>query len=180
MAAFSFNTQNVAPRDSFDVLPAGWYNAQVVESSIDPNKNRNGQILKLTFEILSEGFRNRKIWVRLNIQNQNQDAERISQQHLREICEAAGLNNGIQRDTAELHNRPLQLKLKIRKDSSGQYEDQNEFAGAKPLQAGGVAAAFPVQQQSPLAAPAAAAVPQPAAQDAPAPTANNAAPWLRK
>lgn len=159
MAQFNFDTASAPKRDNnYELLPAGWYVGQVTESEIVPLKSGNGQSLKLTIEILSDGYRGRKVWARLNVQHTNSEAERIAQQQLRELCEAIGL--GRMTDTVQLHGQPFGVKLKIREDKTGQYEPSNDVAGFKP--AGG----SPVHgqqnmvarpQQAPANAPAAAA-----------------------
>ena len=167
MAQFSFDTNSVEKRENdYSLLPAGWYTAQVTETDIVPLKSGNGQALKLTFEVLQDGYRNRKVWARLNVRHSNPDAERISQQQLRELCEAIGLAR--MNDTTELHNKPVQIRVKVRKDDTGQYEDQNEVAGFKP--AGG--------QGAPAVRPGA---PAPTA-GAPAPAASGAStpPWMKR
>lgn len=170
MAQFQFDTGSVEKRESnYELLPAGWYAAQVTESEVVPLKSGNGSALKLTFEVISEGFRNRKLWARLNVRHNNQEAERIAQQQLRELCEAIGLARF--NDTAELHYKPVQIKVKVRKDDTGQYEDQNEVSGFKPAGGGAVPAgrAMPPQQASSPAAP-----PAQAASAAPVP------PWMKR
>lgn len=172
MAQFSFDTGSVEKRESnYELLPAGWYTAQATESEIVPLKSGNGNALKLTFEVISEGFRNRKLWVRLNVRHSNPQAEQIAQQQLRELCESIGLARF--NDTSELHYKPVQVKVKIRKDDTGQYEDQNEVSGFKP--AGGMAA--------PAGAPVGRAVP-PQAQAQAATSAQAASapvpPWLKR
>jgi len=165
MAQFEFNTDSVQKREnSYELLPAGWYTAQVTESEIVPLKSGNGQALKLTIEVLQDGYRGRKVWARLNVRHTNQVAEQIGQQQLRELCESIGLARF--RDTSELHNKPMQIKVKIRKDESGQYEDQNDVNGFKPA-AGG-------------AAPMTAAAPRPAAPAANAPAAGATPPWQKR
>jgi hypothetical protein len=104
------------------------------------------------------------VWARLNVRHTNQQAESIAQQQLRELCESIGLARF--RDTTELHNKPMQIKVKVRKDETGQYEDQNEVNGFKPA-AGG-------------AAPMAAAAPRPAAPAANAPAAGATPPWQKR
>lgn len=132
MAQFQFQTDSVEKRESnFELLPVGWYTAQVTESEIVPLKSGNGQAIKLTFTLLSDAYRGRKVWVRLNVRHTNPEAERIAQQQLRELCESIGLTR--MSDTIELHNKPVQIKVKIRKDETGQYEDQNEVNGYKPV-----------------------------------------------
>jgi len=165
MAQFDFDTGSVEKREnSYELLPAGFYTAQVTESEIVPLKSGNGQALKLTFEVLQEGYRGRKVWARLNVRHTNQETERIAQQQLRELCESIGLARF--RDTSELHNKPMQIKVKIRKDEKGQYEDQNDVNGFKPA-AGG-------------AAPMTAAAPRPAAPAANAPAAGATPPWQKR
>lgn len=167
MAQFQFDTGSVEKRESqYDLLPAGWYTAQVTDSEIVTLRTGNGQAIKLTFDILSEGYRGRKVWARLNVRHTNQDAERIAQQQLRELCDSVGIARF--NDTVELHNKPVQVRIKIRKDDTGQYEDQNDVAGFKPV-AGG--------------APAAPRAPAPsAAAPANAPVAGGAAtpPWQKR
>ena len=169
MAQFQFQTDSVEKRESnFELLPVGWYTAQVTESEIVPLKSGNGQAIKLTFTLLSDAYRGRKVWVRLNVRHTNPEAERIAQQQLRELCESIGLTR--MSDTIELHNKPVQIKVKIRKDETGQYEDQNEVNGYKP--ASTVAApGFPQAQRS---APPAAAPSAPASSGAPIP------PWQKR
>ena len=130
MAHFSFDTGSVEKRESnYELLPAGWYTAQVINTEIVPLKSGNGSALKLTFEVLNDGYRNRKLWLRLNVKHSNPEAERISQMQLGELCDSIGLARF--QDTVELHNKPVQIKVKIRKDETGQYEDQNEINGFK-------------------------------------------------
>lgn len=178
MAQFQFDTGSVEKRESnFELLPAGWYTAQVTESEIVPLKSGNGDALKLTFEVIQDGYRNRKVWCRLNIRHTNPEAERISQQQLRELCESAGLARF--NDTTELHYKPVQIRVKVRKDDTGQYEDQNEVAGFKPAgaQAAAGGRAMP-PARPPAAAPAQGAAPGPA----PTPPSGGAPvpPWMKR
>ena len=132
MAQFSFDTSTAPVRENnFELLPAGWYTAQAVESEIVPLKSGQGQSLKLTFEVLQDGYRGRKVWARLNVRHSGSpEAERIANEQLGELCRSVGL--GRMQDTAELHNKPVQIRVKIREDKSGQYEPQNEVIGYKP------------------------------------------------
>lgn len=168
MASFSFDTNTVEKRENnYELLPAGWYVAQVTESDIAVLKSGNGRAIKLTFEVLSDGYRGRKVWSQLNVQHNNPKAETIAQQQLRELCDSIGVVR--MNDTVELHNKPVQIKVKIRKDESGQYEDQNEVTGFKA--AGGASA--PAMPTAPRAAPSAPAA------NAAAP-AGSTPPWAKK
>lgn len=169
MAQYNFDTNNVEKRESnFDLLPAGWYVAQVVESSVGPLKSGNGDAIKVTFEVLTQGYNGRKLWSSFNVRHNNPEAERIAQQQLRELCDAVGVVR--MSDTVELHNKPVQIRVKVRKSTDPQYEDQNEIAGYKA--AGGAAA--PAMQ-----IPARATSSQASAPAAAAP-ASSAPPWAKK
>lgn len=176
MARLNFNTSSVEKREnSYELLPAGWYIAQVSESDIVPLNSGNGQALKMTFDILSEQGRGRKVWARLNIQHTNPKAETIAQQQLRELCDSIGIVQ--MQDTVELHNKPVQIRVKIRKSEDPQYEDSNEISGFKSVDgavAGGVATP-PASVPRPFSAAANTA----AAPAASAP-AGSAPPWAKK
>jgi hypothetical protein len=175
MAQFNFDTNNVEKRENnYELLPAGWYTAQVTESEIVNLNSGNGKALKLTIEVLTDGYRNRKVWARLNVQHTNPKAETIAQQQLRELCDSIGVVR--MQDTVELHNKPMQIRVKIRKDDTGQYEDQNEVAGFKP--AGG----SPAHGQAIAASMAQRAATPPAnAPAAAAPAAGGSTPpWAKK
>jgi hypothetical protein len=179
MAAFSFETSNAPKREnSYELMPAGFYVAQVTESEITPLKSGLGQALKLTFEVLQDGFRNRKVWARLNIRHSGSpEAERIANEQLRELCEAIGVVR--MTDTVELHNKPVSIRVKIREDKSGQYEAQNEVIGFKAA-AGGAGHGHAIPPSSPRSFPAPAANTAPSAASAAAPAAGNSPPWAKK
>jgi hypothetical protein len=160
MASLSFDATTVAPQQEFLAIPAGVYIARIVESEVLPTKNNNGTLLKLQFDIIEGQFTNRKIFERINIQNTNPEAEKIGQSQLSQLCHAV---NVLQlNDTEMLHNKPVRIKVKIRKDDTGQYGDQNSIS------------AYEAVGNGVNAAPAFAA-PKPAAQK-PASTA----PWAQK
>ena len=187
MAAFSFDATTVAPQESLAPIPAGVYTAHITESDERPLKSGAGRCIALTFEVLSGPFARRKVWAQINYRHTNADAERIGQAQLSALCHAVGVLRP--QDTSQLHMRPVQIRVKIRKDDTGQYGDKNEISGfeAVPSGAGGLptgTAAFPPQQQFPAqqqASAAATAFPPPAqpAAAAAAPAAAQA-PWARR
>lgn len=179
MAQFNFDTNTVEKRESnYELLPAGWYTAQVTESEIVKLNSGNGSALKLTIEVVQDGHRGRKVWARLNVQHSNPVAEKIAQEQLRELCDSIGVVR--MQDTVELHNKPFAVKLKIRKDTAGQYEDQNEVTGFKPAGSGNSVmqpmpgGTFPVAQRP--TAPAAFNAPAGAV----AANASASPPWAKK
>ncbi|AWN43141.1 DUF669 domain-containing protein [Methylobacterium durans] len=95
---------------SFEPMPEGDYNVQIVESEIAATKN-GGDMLKLTLEVIDGQFANRKVWDNLNIRNSNPTAQQIAQRALADICTATG--TGPITDSEDLHFKPFVATLKI-------------------------------------------------------------------
>lgn len=148
--AFSFDASTVAPQASYAPIPAGVYLACVTDSDIVVPKSGNGQGLKLTFDILDGQFNGRKVFEYLNIRHSNPDTERIAQSQLSALCHAAGVIK--LSDTAQLHNIPVRIRVKIR-PASGDFEARNSVSGYEAAGPGGGAVAAPVKPAAPAAAP---------------------------
>lgn len=163
MAYFSFNAASVAPDVSRELLPAGTYNARIIESDVKPLKSGNGDGLALTFEVLDGPHAKRRLWASLNVRHSNPTAQGIAQQQLSSICHAVGVMNLA--ETSQLHNKPLKIRVKIRKDDA--YGDKNEVSGYEAI--GGAAGSIPAIQTQ-----------QPAMQmQQPAPAAAKPSPWAK-
>lgn len=124
----NFDAEQVAPSQPFELLPAGWYPAQFIESEVKATKDGEGKYLSLTGQVtdLDPAHANRKIFVRLNLWNQNDQAVQIAQRDLSAICRACGV---LKVDDSEaLHMIPLAIKLKVR-PAQGNYEASNEPCG---------------------------------------------------
>lgn len=189
MATLNFDARTVAPSTGFETVPAGWYNVIVDESEMKPTKTGDGAYLKVRYSILDGQFAGRKIFGNINLQNPSAQAQEIGLKQLSALAHAVGVL--LVQDSQQLHNLPLKVKVKIRKDKDGQYDDQNEIqqwkginevvegaspaAGAAPFAppaAPGPAFAAPAQPWAQPAAPAPAPAPAawapPAAAPAPA------------
>lgn len=145
-----FRADDVPEDDrSFEPLPAGDYVMQVIESAVVPTKSGSGDQLVLTLEVIDGPFNNRRMWDRLNIRNQNADAQRIAQRSLADLCLAVGVT--ALTDSEQLHFKPFVGRVTIKPDKSGQYGPQNAVRykprGGKP----------PAQKAVPTSAPSAGA-----------------------
>jgi len=138
MAQLNFNAASVAPQESYDILPAGWYNARITGSEMKPTKDGTGSYLSLTMTVIDGLAANRKIFDRLNLNNKNPKAVEIAYQTLSSICHATGVIN--LQDSTQLHGIPLSVKVKVR-PAEGQYGESNEVAGYRKVE--GVAPAVP-------------------------------------
>lgn len=167
MASLNFDATTVQPDTGFELLPAGWYNAMIDESAINPTKDGVGAYLQLRFSVIDGQYQGRKVFARLNIRNANQTAQEIAYKQLSAIAHSVGVLQV--QDSSQLHGIPLKIRVRIRKDPSGQYEDQNEINGYKNINEA-------VQGQAAAFAPAAPAMP--AAPAGFAPVAPVAAPVM--
>lgn len=152
MATLNFDANAIQPDTSFEPIPAGWYNAVIDESEMKPTRDGSGAYLALRFNIIDGQYAGRKVFTRLNLRNQNPVAQDIAQKQLSTICHAVNVLNV--QDSSQLHALPMQIRVKVTNDPTGQYDPSNEISGYKAVGAGngqGVAA--------PLAAPVAPAAP---------------------
>ena len=162
MSFFQFDASTVEPSKALDnsPIPAGTYNAHVIESDVKALKSGNGTGLYLTFEILDGPCAKRRVWTTLNVQHSNTVAQGIGQQQLSSLCHSVGVIR--MQDTSQLHAKPLKIRVTIKKDE--QYGDRNEIKGFEAVAVGGIPAmAAAAANVPPMAAPAAATPPKPAA-----------------
>ena len=158
MAILNFNANEVEPSVGFEAIPAGKYQAVIVDSDMKPNKAGTGEYLQLEFEIIEGEFKGRKVWTRLNLNNPNPDAVRMARADLSAICHAV---NVIQPgDSADLHNLPLTITVKCRKTPDGDIVNEIKGFAAKASAAGtgagaATSAATPQQPPQPGTAPSA-------------------------
>ena len=116
MAILNFNANEVEPSKAFDPIPAGKYVAVITDSEMKDTRAGTGRYLQLEFEITDGEFAGRKLWSRLNIENQNAEAVRLARADLSAICRA--VNVLTPNDSADLHNLPLVIKVHCRKDKN--------------------------------------------------------------
>lgn len=154
MSTLNFNANDVTPSIGIDPIPAGKYQAVIIESEMKPTRNGSGQYLEFTFEVIEGDYKGRKVWARLNLENQNSQTVQIARADLSAICRAVNVMEP--RDSIELHNLPMTITVRCRKNPETE-EISNEIKGY------------------------AARTPIGAAKTTPAPQAGNAAPpWARK
>ena len=116
MATLNFNANEVEPSKEFDPIPAGKYIAVITDSEMKETRAGTGRYLQLEFEITDGEFAGRKLWARLNIENQNAEAVRLARADLSAICRA--VNVLTPSDSIDLHNLPLVIKVHCRKDKN--------------------------------------------------------------
>lgn len=131
MAEYIFNANEVQPSSGFEPIPAGKYVAVINDDIMKDTKSGNGRYLQLEFEIIEGEYRGRKLWSRLNLENPNTQTVQIARSELSAICRAVNVMQ--LRDTVELHNLPLVISVRCKKNRETD-EMQNEIAGYEAKQ----------------------------------------------
>ena len=144
MAQLNFDATQVNPDQSFEPIPAGWYNMMIVESEMKPTRDGNGAYLQLTLKVIDGQYAGRQVFDRLNIQHQNPVVTEIAYRRLSAYCHATGVLQ-IQ-DSQQLHGIPLKARVSVRTDSTGQYDPSNEVKAVKPINEETGTTAAPAQQ----------------------------------
>lgn len=134
----TFDASQVEPNQPFDVIPAGKYKVQVVDSDMRSTKDGGGQYLWLELEILDGEFSGRKLWDRLNLTNSNQQAVDIAQRSLSALCHAV-CKLAIS-DSEERHFQPVIASVRVRPPRDN-YDASNEIRGYAPVDGSSVTAA---------------------------------------
>ena len=123
-----FSTSNVEA-DSNDLLPEGWYTAQIVKSEIK-DTSTGGKYLSLHFKIVEGDFANRMVFANLNLVNANATTVRIAEQMLKKISDAVGEDD--YEDTSVLHGQDLQIKVKTQPATSN-YPAKSDVKDVKAV-----------------------------------------------
>jgi len=127
----SFTVKDIPEQDGFEPVPAGWYNARITEAEVKSTKAGTGSYIKVRYDITGPTHQGRVIYGNINLSNPNQQAEQIGIQQLGSLARAIGLE--VISDSDQLINRDVQIKLSIKKDTSGQYNDSNDVKGFKAI-----------------------------------------------
>ena len=161
MARFdtSFDATSVEPTTAYELLPAGKYRAQIVESEMRVTKNGMGQFLWLMLDIIEGQYQGRKLFDQLNLVNSNPQTVEIAQRTLSAICHATGKLQV--NDSVDLHLVPMTIQVGVKPPKDG-YSEKNTIR-------------YLVPEKTTPAAPAYQAAPT-ASQTSAAPAA---APWNR-
>lgn len=120
-------------RGGFEPLPVGNYTCQVIDSSVVRTKAGDGEILKLTLEVMEGPYERRRIFENLNYHNPNPVAQSIAQSALAKLCNATGV--GPTRESEDLHFKPFVAYVEIEHDKTGQYPPKNRVKNYKEANA---------------------------------------------
>ena len=144
-----FDAESI-PIPSYEPIPAGWYAAEIDAAKVQDNNKNTGKLLYLEYVALNEPYAGRRVFQRINLSNPNAQAVEIGQRELAALSMACGITS--LRDSAELLQKQIDIKLKVKKDEG--REPENAVVGYRPLTDAAPAASKPAAAKSkPAAAP---------------------------
>jgi len=156
---FDQNEIQDAHKNDFDPIPAGTYTAEITRSEIKDNASGSGNRLSLGLKIIDGTHAGRLIFQDITLRNNNQIAQQIGRKQMAQLVSACG-KSSVQ-DSSDLHGIPMEIKVAIRIDKTGQYDPSNEvkkfaaIAGSRPkfsAQPQVTASGQPTSAQQPAAA----------------------------
>ena len=101
----------VAERESkTQFMPAGSYQAKVIDSEIKETKQKTGYVLYLYSQVIEGEHKGKVFCDNLNIKNSNVDAERIGLARLKKYVETFGISPKID-DSEVLHGKTFMATL---------------------------------------------------------------------
>lgn len=154
-----FDATQVSPVDQYEAVPAGDYEAMVVDTTMKTTKDGGGQYLELKLEIQAGQHQGRQLWDRLNLVNRNPKAVEIAQKQMSQLCHATGvLQIATAQDLHKLHHRPVVVKVAAKQDPERGMTNEVKGYKAKAANAASFAPAAP-RVAAPAAQPAASAPP---------------------
>ena len=133
MPSLSIDLDSIELQDSggWQSLPPGDYRVMITDSQLKPNSKGTGDVLTLFLQVLDGDGAGTEIRDYLSVRHQNETAQRIAQQTLKQIASAIGIN-GVLTDSAQLHGVPLRASITQVEADAG-YGDadgmQNRVAG---------------------------------------------------
>jgi hypothetical protein len=165
----NYNQDEFEPLGSFEPMPVGDY-VVVIESSEKKKATTgdNNYYLQFVYNVIDGDFKGRKVFDRLNVENESDQAQTIAKRALTSICIAVGAHHP--RNTEELHDKPFMVNLGIR-PAKGEYGPSNVVKGYKMANGDKIGA-------TPSSVPSQSA---PAEKEAPAAaTGKKEMPWNKK
>ena len=119
---------------SLEPIPPGAYLAEIIGSEDIYTKDHKGQMVKLTFKIVSDAHEGRLIFEHYLYKHETELAQQIGRQRLAEVCTATSIQGPLE-DTEILHGVPVKVIVVIEADKNGQYPPRNTIKRVLPADA---------------------------------------------
>lgn len=110
MARFDLSSYQIS---TLGPLPAGKYEAIVMDSAVANNKSGSGSHLKIEFKIVTPGYVGRKVWSYFNTGHGSRDVVQIAMVQLKTFAHHCGCSDSKELNTEDLHGKRVGLLVTI-------------------------------------------------------------------
>jgi hypothetical protein len=131
--AWGFDSTGVEPSRPRDVVPKGWYRAHITETSMKDAKKQGNRFAEMEWTLLDGEHKGRKVWDRLNVVNDSEQAQDIARRDMAAICHATGVLKF--RFLDELKYKPIEILVAVI-PPKGEFAEKNEVKGYRSVQGG--------------------------------------------
>ena len=121
MASLNYTATEETMNGEFKPVPPATYLATITQSEMKKTKAGNGDIIKLTFEIMDGEYKGRLFFNNINFNNPSSDCQNIGRKELNTIMKACELYE--LQDTSQLHGTAMMVDVVI--EESVGYKPQN-------------------------------------------------------
>lgn len=120
---------------NFEAIPAGTYVGKVIDSDlvIPKGKKKGDEMQVFIWEVLKGDYKGRKIWSRVNFQNDNPTTVDMANGLLINMCYAMGIKPSKYGNTTQMHGVPCEIKVSVETDEKGKYDPSNDIKNVFPL-----------------------------------------------
>lgn len=125
MAILEFNAAVHKPMEERTLIPEGEYLFQIIKTEMKDNSKKTAQRLNLQAKVIVGEFKGNVVFIGLNWNHPNKEAQDISDREFKSICEAVGLGEAVVKDSDELKVTPF-LGTVVHSAPSGEYVENGE------------------------------------------------------
>ncbi len=123
-----YNEADLPQEDSYEPIPAGWYDAEIKDADIKEAKS-GGKYINLQFSITGPTHEGRIVFDLINFINRNPQTMEIAHKQLGSLIRAIGLVRV--EDTNELVGGTCSIKVGLSKTTEEYPDPRNEVKGYK-------------------------------------------------
>lgn len=130
MVELNYDANEYEPLGSFEPLPIGEYTVVIESSEQNLASTGKGEYIQFVYNVIAGEYQGRKLFDRINIINESEQAQTIARRQMSSICRAIGVM--IPKNTEEMHDKPFVVKVGIR-PAKGEYGPSNKIYAYKSL-----------------------------------------------
>jgi uncharacterized protein DUF669 len=119
--------------NTWDLLPVGEYSATIIEIAVQQPKSGDGYYVAVTWKIDEGAYEGRQVWQRITYVHSSEQAQTIGHKQLKDLCTATVGGEPVEDVEIFLFKR-AKIKVGIKHDKNGIYDDKNKVSRILPLE----------------------------------------------